>query len=65
MDARRLYEHEIDEWGPKLELIHDLFARIRDTRQAEIITSVMFVANELASKDHVPSQRAVVEAVMD
>jgi len=45
-DAQRNYKIEIDKWEPILKKTADLFSRM-DTRQAEIVATVLFVVDEI------------------
>ncbi|HKZ54728.1 MAG TPA: macro domain-containing protein [Anaerolineales bacterium] len=47
--AYRAHAHEIKHWEPIIERVFDLFMRT-NTRQAEIIATVLFAAKELSDK---------------
>lgn len=63
--AFKAYGDDIEWWDSLIEKIVDLFVRV-NADQAEIIATVMFAADELAeSGNWIPTERAVLEAVMD
>jgi len=64
-DAKKAYMQELKQWEPVIERTTDLFMRM-DTAQAEIAATVLFVARSLEkSKGEKPTEREVLEAVMN
>src|SRR5262249_22012608 len=62
--ARVAYAADIEWWEPLIERLVDLFIRI-DLGQAEIITTAMFASDDLARRGETPSERQVLDAVME
>jgi O-acetyl-ADP-ribose deacetylase (regulator of RNase III)/uncharacterized protein YwgA len=63
-DARRVYTEELEEWEPIIEKVVDLFMRM-DTRQAEIVATVLFTTRSLErSNSNQLTERQVLEEVM-
>ncbi|MBI4358946.1 MAG: macro domain-containing protein [Candidatus Omnitrophica bacterium] len=50
-DARKAFDDQLKNWDSVLEKITDLFMRVSDTAKAEIVATVLFVANELHQKN--------------
>jgi uncharacterized protein YwgA len=64
-DARKAYEPELKQWETIIEQTADLFMRL-DTKQAEVVATVLFAAQDLRKrKDDMPSERDVLDAVME
>lgn len=63
-DARRVYARELEQWDPIIEKVVDLFMRM-NTRQAEIVATVLFAARSLehGNSDQF-TERQVLEEVM-
>lgn len=63
--ASTAYYDEIHQWEPIIDRVVNLFMRA-NTKRAELIASVVFAAAELESeKGEPPSEREVVETIMD
>ena len=62
-DAREAYEDDLKQWEPVIEKTTDLFMRL-DTKQAEVVATVLFAAKTLRNSTDKPSERDVLEAVM-
>jgi len=63
-DARMVYAEKLEQWNSIIEKVVDLFLRM-DTRQAEIVATVLFTARSLErDNDEQPTERQVLEAVM-
>lgn len=59
------YRRTIDNWNQIIEQVVDLFMRI-DTKEAEIIATVIYAATEIANEhDTMPSEYDVLKAVMN
>lgn len=63
-DARKAYEADLNQWEPILEKTTDLFMRL-NTKQAEVVATVLFTAKSLQRKNGQPSERDVLQAVME
>ena len=64
-DAKKAYIQELKQWEPIIERTTDLFMRM-NTAQAEIAATILFVARSLEkSKGEKPTEREVLEAVMN
>lgn len=64
VDARKAYLHELAKWESIIEKTTDLFMRMQ-TRQSEVVATVLFAANTLAnSKKEQPSETEVLTEVM-
>ena len=62
--VRNKYEQAFERWSKVLDKVVDLFMRV-DTNQAEVIATVLFAARELARDNQdQPSERDVLQAVM-
>lgn len=62
--AYKAYIAELQRWDPIIEKVSDLFMRV-NTQQAEVIATVVYVAKELElGRSDKPTEREVVEAVM-
>ena len=62
-DARKAYEEQIEQWRNIINKTADLFLRL-DSRQAEVVATVLYSAGELKAKGiGKPSERDVLEAV--
>jgi O-acetyl-ADP-ribose deacetylase (regulator of RNase III)/uncharacterized protein YwgA len=63
-DARKAYLNEMGQWEPIIEKTTDLFMRMQ-TRQSEVVATVLFAANTLADrKKEEPSETEVLTEVM-
>jgi len=63
--AREAYGHSLAKWEPIIVRTVDLFMRV-NAHQAEVMATVMFVTDELsASGKGMPSERQVLDSVMD
>ena len=63
-DARKAYLNELVQWESIIEKTTDLFMRMQ-TRQSEVVTTVLFAANTLANrKKEEPSETEVLTEVM-
>jgi len=63
-DARRAYMNELAQWESIIEKTTDLFMRMQ-TRQSEVVATVIFAANILANrKKEQPSETEVLTEVM-
>jgi uncharacterized protein YwgA/O-acetyl-ADP-ribose deacetylase (regulator of RNase III) len=64
-DARRAFEADIERWEPVTTAVAQLMARM-STRDAEVAATAHFAARQLQrERDEVPTEREVLEAVMD
>jgi uncharacterized protein YwgA/O-acetyl-ADP-ribose deacetylase (regulator of RNase III) len=64
-DARKAYAAYLRKWEPIIEKTTDLFMRL-DSNQAEVVATVLFAAQDLRKrKQHKPSERDVLDAVME
>lgn len=63
-DARTWYADELKRWERAIAKVADLFMRT-NTQQAEIVATVVFTARALQGKRRPPTEREVVEAVME
>ena len=64
-DAKKAYGQELTQWESIIERTTDLFMRM-DTAQAEIAATIIFTAKSLQeSKGESPTEREVLEAVMN
>lgn len=64
-DARKAYEPELKQWEAIIENTADLFMRL-DTKQAEVVATVLFAAQLLRERDNAkPSESEVLKAVME
>jgi len=63
-DARRAYESQIEQWEAIIDKTADLFLRVQ-TKQAEVLATVLFAADELAkARQEPPSEKDVWASVM-
>lgn len=63
-DASKAYQEDLQNWEDKIEKVADLFKRV-NTKQAEIIATILFVADELkAEKKGKPSESNVLDEVI-
>ena len=64
-DARSTYRVELEQWDDVIEKVADLILRLRTTNQAEIASSVHFVARSLATHPGTrPAEMEVLEGVL-
>jgi O-acetyl-ADP-ribose deacetylase (regulator of RNase III)/uncharacterized protein YwgA len=49
-DARRAYRRYLEDWQQTIEKVADLFVRL-NTRQAEVVATVLFAASQIAEAD--------------
>lgn len=63
-DAKRAYSSDFAAWDETMDRVADLFMRL-GTRQAELVATSMFVADELKAEGRKPSERSVVLAVAE
>jgi uncharacterized protein YwgA/O-acetyl-ADP-ribose deacetylase (regulator of RNase III) len=64
-DARKAYSGYLRKWEPIVEKTTDLFMRL-NSKQAEVVATVLFTAKSLQKrKMEQPSERDVLEAVME
>ncbi len=64
-DARKAYEEDLRRFEPVITRVADLFIRL-DSREAELVATVMFAARELQNrKSQLPSEAEVLSAVME
>jgi uncharacterized protein YwgA len=64
-DARKAYGRDLAQWERIIEKTADLFMRL-DTKQAEVVATVLFAAEGLRkSTEEKPSEREVLDAVME
>jgi O-acetyl-ADP-ribose deacetylase (regulator of RNase III)/uncharacterized protein YwgA len=64
-DAKKAYLREVGQWDPIIERTTDLFMRM-NTAKAEIAATILFVVKSLEkSKSEKPTEREVLEAVMN
>ena len=64
-DARKAYMNELAQWEPIIEKTTDLFMRMQ-TRQSEVVATVLFAANTLANRNkEQPSEKEVLNEVME
>ncbi len=62
-DARKAYEPDLKQWETIIDKTSDLFMRL-DTKQAEVVATVLFAAKTLRNSTDKPSERDVLDAVM-
>jgi uncharacterized protein YwgA/O-acetyl-ADP-ribose deacetylase (regulator of RNase III) len=62
-DAEKSYAQVLSDWESWIDKIADLFMRM-NTQQAETAASVHFAAHHLTKRDNAPSEKEIVEAVM-
>lgn len=62
-DAQKAYADDLSKWEPILEKTADLFMRM-DTKQTEVVTTVLFTARSMARTHDQPSERDIVDEVM-
>lgn len=64
-DARKAYTAYLKNWEPIIEKTTDLFMRVNGN-QAEVVATVLFAAQDLRKrKSEKPSEREVLDAVME
>jgi uncharacterized protein YwgA len=64
-DARKAYLSDLEKWESIIEKTADLFMRMQ-TRQSEVVATVLFAANILANrKKEQPSEKEVLNEVME
>jgi uncharacterized protein YwgA/O-acetyl-ADP-ribose deacetylase (regulator of RNase III) len=64
-DARKAYTAYLTKWEPIIEKTTDLFMRV-NSNQAEVVATVLFAAQDLRKrKSEKPSEREVLDAVME
>jgi hypothetical protein len=64
-DARKAYAAYLRKWEPIVEKTTDLFMRL-NSNQAEVVATVLFAARDLRKrKQDKPSEREVLDAVME
>lgn len=61
--VRKRYEVQFAQWEPIIEKTTDLFMRL-NTQQAEVVATVLFTADQLKDRETEPSEKDVLEAVM-
>lgn len=61
--VRKRFEPQFARWEPIVEKTTDLFMRL-DTKQAEVVATVLFAANRLRDRKPEPSERDVLDTVM-
>lgn len=61
--VRKRYEAQLAKWDSIMEKTTDLFMRM-NTRQAEMVATVLFTTNELKNKKSTTSEKDVLDAVM-
>jgi uncharacterized protein YwgA len=63
-DAQRAYQQDLQKWESLIARITDLFMRL-NTRQAEIVATVLFAERTLRREGHpVPTEREVLDYVL-
>lgn len=63
-DALKVYKDKIEQWRDIINKTADLFLRL-DSKQAEVVATVLYSAGELKSKGNgKPSEREVLDAVL-
>ena len=63
-DAIKVYKDKIEQWRDIINKTADLFLRL-DSKQAEVVATVLYSAGELKSKGNgKPSEREVLDAVL-
>lgn len=63
--VRKSHARQLDAWQPILDKTADLFMRITDAQQAELVATVIFAARELEqSKKEPPAETDVLESIM-
>jgi uncharacterized protein YwgA/O-acetyl-ADP-ribose deacetylase (regulator of RNase III) len=63
-DARKEYMAEINRWEPKITKIADLFNRV-STDKAEILSTILFSAKELAERNDRFTEKQLLAEVME
>ena len=61
--ARQNYENVLGEWDDAIERVTDLFLRTHSTDEAELVATILFVAEELNARGDTPSESEVFDAV--
>lgn len=61
-DAAPVFADRLEEWGPLLDRVEDLFLRMR-TQDAEVAATVHFAAHRLLDRPENATERDVLEAV--
>ena len=65
LDAQRAYATYLKKWEQIIEKTTDLFMRV-NTNQAEVVATVLFAARDLRNRKNIePSERDVLDAVME
>lgn len=65
-DARKAYTEDLERWRGKIDKIADLFMRINGAHQSELVSTVMFVVDELIeSKKEIPDENDVLNEILD
>src|SRR2546427_2386032 len=64
-DARLNYAEELSRWEPVIDEVADLFMRVRTTHEAELAATVHFAARTLAQKATEPTERQVLDEVLE
>jgi O-acetyl-ADP-ribose deacetylase (regulator of RNase III)/uncharacterized protein YwgA len=64
-DARRAYARQLEPLEPILERTADLFHRFQTTKQAEIVSTILYSANQVArAKRSRPAEKEVMDYVL-
>jgi uncharacterized protein YwgA len=64
-DAKAAYRRHLEAFEPVLQKTTDLFLRVQNTRQAELVTTVLYAARQLARQNpRKPSEMEVLQSVM-
>jgi len=64
--ARKAYAQYIEQWEDTIEKVTDLFMRLSNTAQAEMVTTVLFASRSFRStEEYQPSEMDVVNKVME
>ena len=64
-DAKRAYRHELEAFEDIIHKTTDLFLRVQNTRQAELVATVLYAARQLARERSMrPTELNVLEAVL-
>jgi O-acetyl-ADP-ribose deacetylase (regulator of RNase III) len=65
-DAKAAYRTQLDTFEPVLQKTTDLFLRVQNTHQAELVSTVLFAARQLRHQSRAqPSELDVLHAVME
>lgn len=65
-DAKTAYRRQLDSFESVLQKTTDLFLRVQNTHQAELVSTVLFATRQLQHRTHArPSETDVLSAVLE